>query len=351
MSGSRPFSRRLRGFTLIELLVVIAIIAVLIGLLMPAVQAAREAARKAQCMNNLKQIGIAVHGYETARRVYPLGGNFLGPSDAGSGCNSGVHVRRGFGMLSFLLPYMEQEPMFNSINFNLCAGGPFGPVHGGAANFTGLNATVASYVCPDDFGWITAGPPNGTAQTSYFASGGTWNTLAYYAGPDCWQQDGGNGAFDDANSYSNAEIRDGLSMTIFVGEASRFRNDPDPSLNQWSRYDWFGSSYPVGNTSRPQGIAFQVPRINAPLMPNDVPQLPPETLWPVTTDYKAWALPNTLATYREFGQWGFRSLHPSGAHFLFGDGSVRFIRDSVNQVTYMAIGTRNSKEVVGADSF
>jgi prepilin-type processing-associated H-X9-DG protein len=245
---------------------------------------------------------------------------------------------------------MEQEPMINAIYFNLSSAGAFGPVHGGASNYTALSATVSAYVCPDDVGWTSPGQPNGYAQTSYFASGGTWNTLAYYAGPDCWQQDTGNGAFDDANSYTSADIRDGMSMTIFVGEASRFRNDPDPSFNQWSRYDWFTSSYPVGNTSRPQGIAFQIPRINAPLMPNDVPQLPPETLWPVTTDFKAWALPAALPTFREFGQWGFRSLHPGGAHFLFGDGSVRFIKESIAQATYMAIGTRNSKEVVSADS-
>src|SRR5262249_19584955 len=148
-----------------------------------------------------------------------------------------------------------------------------------------------------------------------------------------------------------AEFRDGMSTTIFVGEASRFRNDPDPSYNQWSRYDWFTSSYPVAQTTRPQGIAFQIPKINAPLMPGDGSQLPPETLWPVTTDYKAWSLPANLPLYQQFGQWGFRSLHPGGANFLFGDGSVRFISQSVNPVTYMALGTRNSKEVVSADSF
>lgn len=335
--------RKRRGFTLIELLVVIAIIAVLIGLLMPAVQAAREAARRASCLNNLKQIGIAIASYESARKVYPLGGTLFGPSDAGSGCNSGVHVPREFGMFAYLLPYMEQDPMFNSINFNLSAGGPFGSVHGGAANFTGLSAKVAAYVCPDDIGWIGISPPNGYSETSYFASGGTWRTLNFTPGPDCWQRAGGNGAFDDANAYRNEEFRDGLSNTIFVGEASRFKNDPDPAFNQWSRYDLFPSAYPVAGTSRAQGIAYEIPKINAQLMPNDLAQLP--------ADPKAWSLPANVQNFAQFGQWGFRSLHPGGAHFLFGDGSVRFLKEAINPVTFMAAGTRYGKEVISADAF
>src|SRR6185312_5310682 len=208
------------------------------------VQAAREAARRASCLNNLKQIGLALAGYETARKVYPLAGTYFGPSDAGSGCNSDVHVPREFSMFSFLLPYMEQENMFNAINFSLSAGGPFGATHGGASNFTGLSATVASFICPDDAGWHPSGAPNGYSQTSYFPSGGTWRTLNFSPGPDCWQRAAGNGAFDDGNVYRPEDFRDGLSNTIMVGESSRFKNDPDPSFNQWSRYDIFPSVYP-----------------------------------------------------------------------------------------------------------
>src|SRR5262249_36922290 len=156
-----------------------------------------------------------------------------------------------------------------AINFSVAAGGPggqFGPVNAGAINSTALSITIASYVCPSDFPLIQLSAGSGVSQTSYFPSGGTWDTMGYASGPDCWQRDPGNGAFDDVVAYRVAQVSDGMSQTIFVGESSRFRNDPDPAFNQWSRYEYFGSTFGA-NTKRPQGIAFEVPRINAPFMP------------------------------------------------------------------------------------
>ena len=354
MRGSerRGTSVRRRGFTLIELLVVISIIGVLIALLLPAVQAAREAGRRAQCINNLKQIGLACVSYESSQKVFPLGASYLGPSDAGSGCTFGtVHGPREFGAFAFILPELEQRNVFNSINFNLAAGGPggmFGPVNAGLANSTALSTAMAAYLCPSDDRTGGAFAVNSAAQTSYFPSGGTWNTLSYTSGPDCWQQDPGNGAFDDSTAYRAAQFTDGLSNTILVGESSRFRNDPDPTLNQWSRYDLFTSAF-SSTTTRAQGMAFQVPRINAPLVSGDSTQLPPQTTYPDISDCKAWL--KNVPLYKEFGQWGFRSQHPGGAHFVFGDGSVKFLKESINLTTYQALGTRNGKEAVGADSY
>jgi len=337
------------GFTLIELLVVISIIAVLIALLLPAVQSAREAGRRASCLNNLKQLGLAIVQYETQQRVFPLGGIVQGPSDAGSGCNPGtVHGPRGFGMFSLILPYLEQRNVYSSINFQLCAAGKFGPVDGGLSNYTALATTISGFVCPSDEPNAVATTDYASSKTSYMASGGTWNTMFYRPGPDCWQQEQGNGAFDMYTSYRVPQYSDGLSQTILVGETARFISDPDPALNQWSRFDLIASSL-GGGTLRPQGLLYEVPRLNAAIMPGDSSKFPPKTAYPVTTDYKAWLL--NAAAYKEFGQWGFRSRHPGGVHFLFGDGSVKFLKESINPTVLQSLGTRNGKEVVSADAY
>jgi type II secretory pathway pseudopilin PulG len=345
---------------LIELLVVIAIIAVLIALLLPAVQAAREAARQAQCRNNLKQVGLAVANYESAQGVLPLGAVMYNASDGATNCGggsngSGPGAPRDFTMLTLILPYLEQSAVYNSVNFNLRADGLFvSGTNAGAANSTALLSTIASYICPSDqLRTSRLGPgPVAYSQTSYFPSGGTWNTTAYYAGPECWNQDAGNGAFDDYTAYALAAIVDGTSNTIFVGESARFRNDPDWFANNWGVFGYYSSAL-GNNTTRPQGFAYEVPRINAPMMVGDYPlggsnPLPPETKWPVTTDYQAWVL---NPRYKEYGQWGFRSQHPAGAYFLFGDGSVKFLKESINLFTYRALGTRNTGEVVSSDAF
>ena len=328
---------------------VIAIIGVLVALLLPAVQSAREAGRRASCVNNLKQIGVAIAAYENGRRVFPLGGCRQGPSDAKSGCQLGtVHGPRGFGMLTYILPDLEQRAVFNAINFQLASGGAFGAVDAGLSNSTALTTIIAAYVCPSD----QPQPPNPNrsypaAQTSYFASGGTWNTLAYQSGPDCFNRDQGNGVFDEYSAYRVPQITDGLSNTVFVGESSRFKMDPDPTFNQWSRFDLFKSNAGT-STNRPQGLAYLVPKINAGLYLNDAAGLPPQTTFPDTSDIKNW-LKNSQA-YATYGQWGFRSQHPGGAQFVFGDGSVKFLKETINTAIYQAVGTRAGKEIVSADA-
>lgn len=363
-------SRR-AGFTLIELLVVIAIIAVLIGLLLPAVQASREAARRVQCVNNLKQIGIALSTYEQVIGSYPAGAVYYNSTDGGVNACQGIHASRAFSAFAMMLPQMEQANAFNAINFNLASGGTnglWGNVPVGQINRTGLGMRINSYVCPSDQPQDPSfKTDNPYSQSSYACSAGTWNVVAYIAGPDCWQQDFGNGAFDDFTSYRAASFTDGLSQTIFVGETSRFRNDPDPQFNQWSQPGYFQVSPkfdPSGYTYRPQGFAFEVPRINAPIMPGDYAggygignnpstpgpnALPPGTPYPDTSDYKAWLL--NIPRYKEYGQWGFRSFHKGGVNSLFGDGSVRFIKESIDLATFRALGTRNSADIITSDAF
>jgi prepilin-type N-terminal cleavage/methylation domain-containing protein/prepilin-type processing-associated H-X9-DG protein len=364
--------RRRAGFTLIELLVVIAIIGILVALLLPAVQAAREAARRSQCVNNLKQIGIALNTYESALGTYPLGAVYYNSTDGGPNACGGFHASREFGALACVLSQMEQSNVYNAINFDLASGGNdgiWGGIPVGLINKTGLGTRINSYVCPSDSKQLpNFNPALPSSQTSYACSGGTWNVVAYFSGPECWQQDTGNGAFDDLNSYRAADMIDGLSQTIFVGETSRFPHDPDPQYNQWSRPGYFRVSLnfdPTGMTFRPQGFAFMVPRINAPMMIGDYGgglglagsspsspgpnALPAGTPWPDTSDYKAWLL--DVPKYKEYGQWGFRSMHPGGANFLFGDGSVKFLKDSIDLGTYRALGTRASAEVVNSDAY
>jgi prepilin-type processing-associated H-X9-DG protein len=282
------------------------------------------------------------------------------PADAAFNCGSnaidGPGAPRNFTMFALILNQMEQTSSFNAINFNLAAmGSTYLNVDAGSANTTGLRPSVSSYICPSDFvrTFHFASNPSGNGsfavpQTSYFASGGTWNIVAYFAGPACWQQDPGNGAFDDYSAYGISTFTDGTSNTIAVGESSRFKNDPDWFANGWSPYGYVPSfADPSGNTSRAQGFAFEVPRINANLYIGDVPLLPPGNTQ--NTDYKNWLL--NIPLYKEFGQWGFRSQHPGGANFLFCDGSAKFLKETINLATYQGLGTRNQGEVLSADSY
>jgi prepilin-type N-terminal cleavage/methylation domain-containing protein/prepilin-type processing-associated H-X9-DG protein len=338
-----------RGFTLIELLVVISIIAVLIALLLPAVQAAREAARRAQCVNNLKQLGLAFFNYESAHGTLPIGAAQNSSRDVD--CSSPFHYPREWGALALVLQYIEQGTIYNAINFSFRADSKFTASSGfdaAATNSTAGLAKIATYICPSDFPFTyTYAGGNAYSQTSYFPSGGTWNTIAYYDGPNCYNNDQGNGAFDDSVPYAISAFTDGTSNTIFAGEVSRFLNDKDAPFNQWNRFQYFASSMFPQN-GRPQGLAFEVPSINAP--PYDG-ALPPGTDWPDQSDYRSWSLPQNAPLYKNYGAWGFRSNHPGGANFLMGDGSVRFLKNSINQFVFMSLGTRNFNEVISSDAY
>jgi len=187
---------------------------------------------------------------------------------------------------------------------------------------------------------------NAFSQSSYAGVVGTWDIFRWWCGCPVSFVDGNvctgnialepNGVFGYDASFSLRDITDGTSMTLLVGEFARFRNDPDPFFNQWSSAIYYSSNTP--GVSRPQGLATTGPRINADLLVPD----------PNQTDPIAWTDdPLTL----EFGQFGFRSQHPGGAHFCFGDGSVRMLKDSINSAIYLSLGTRNGREVVSSDAY
>ena len=362
------------GFTLIELLVVIAIISVLIALLLPAVQSAREAARRAQCTNNLKQIGLAILNYESAVGALPMGGITFKENPV----NCAI-AQRDFTLFDLILPQMEQQTTYNAANFSFPASGGaennFGD--GGAVNHTAFGTRVNSFVCPSDSD-ETPSPPlsavpaggflAGYNQCSYGGSYGTFDIFHWFCGCPPGPPFGGScpsandveihsdGAFLKNYLIRLSAITDGLSNTIFVGEASRFKNDPDTAFQFYMQVQWWGSNAP--NSTRTTGLFSSVPMINAPFQLGDAASFPGQIA--VTGDVNSWLFV-TSPDYRQLGQFGFRSFHPSGANFVFGDGSVHFLKQTIdmgspvfanlNIGVYRRLTTIAGGEVISADSY
>ncbi len=319
-----------RAFTLIELLVVIAIIAVLIALLLPAVQAAREAARRAQCLNNLKQIGIALHNYHDAMGAFPPG--YLSLMDPVTFDNDGP----GWGWASFSLSQMEQAPVYNSINFVMGIEFP--------ANQTARLTVIASFLCPSDAwrldtftvvdstttGTAPGAPICDVASSNYVGSVGSGDPSSLYPyiiddddGPP--GRDNGNGLFFRNHSIKIAQITDGTSQTFAAGERSQ----------NLSRASWTGA---VTNAAVPlvalQGGAGFDPEGGGALVLSH------------TGEGHGPNAPSGMAHGDQY--W---SLHPGGANFLFADGSVRFVKDLVGFTIFQALATRSGGEVLSADQF
>jgi len=329
---------RRRAFTLIELLVVIAIIAVLIALLLPAVQSAREAARRAQCVNNLKQMGLALHNYESGNGSFPIGlVRYTRP-------NCDANSNRRHTLFAFILPYMEQAAVYNGLNFHFGASS--------TTNITAQETKIAAYVCPSDL--PSTGPINppggplqyiGVNQGSYAGVAGNIELFRYRYEPgtnnnNCNHLEG-NGSFVISWNYKISSISDGTSNTLFVGETSRFVGQPASWQNPWNYGEWFDLVGGVGGGSMVMGIAYTAARPSSRLVDADViPIIDPD---PFTWYQKAAA--------QAYGNHGFRSLHPGGVNFLMGDGSVKFIKSGISLPTYWALGTRAGGEVISSDSF
>jgi prepilin-type N-terminal cleavage/methylation domain-containing protein/prepilin-type processing-associated H-X9-DG protein len=353
---SLPSSRRpcARGFTLIELLVVIAIIAVLIALLLPAVQAAREAARRAQCVNNLKQMGLASMNYESATGSYPMGN--VANNDQAGPFGAACSQLMGYSAFAFILPYMEQGAGYASYNF-VIPGDSFPTAISSSPNLTAGIQKIAAYVCPSDTVAPQINPSQYTIavnQSSYGMSRGRQENIFFNWAPSTnfastCNFGGGDGMFMPEGVVRIAEVTDGTSNTFLFGEMSRFKNEPGNSAFQWSNIvAAFGGVFP--GEVRPTGGAFVVPKLNAPA----------DTTGAVISACFAGAVfpPDWINNGNSpngpclnLGQWAFRSLHPGGANFAFADGSVKFIKETINITTYRALGTRNLGEITSADAY
>jgi prepilin-type N-terminal cleavage/methylation domain-containing protein/prepilin-type processing-associated H-X9-DG protein len=339
-------ARNGRGFTLIELLVVIAIIAVLISLLLPAVQAAREAARRVQCVNNMKQIGLAIHNYESSVGcIVPGYLSIAGPmSQLGvPGYNPDPHSGDsgpGWGWLAMLLPSIEQAPLYNAINTNL-------PTWV-ADNGTVVVVSLSVYLCP------SANDPTPTCMmvdtnenllpvpNQYFARANYqynmgWNDTSMPATVNLDDPVlGCNGPIYRNSRIRFAGVTDGLSNTVFAGEKTPFLADATwvgiiPGYRHFAN-GIFASLGTGGN-----GIDYDYP--GAILAAHSGPSLYED---PIVIHPPNSPLGHTDEMY---------SLHPGGANVLMGDGSVRFIKQAINLLTWQALSSRAGGEVISGDAY
>jgi prepilin-type N-terminal cleavage/methylation domain-containing protein/prepilin-type processing-associated H-X9-DG protein len=344
---------RRRGFTLIELLVVIAIIAILIGLLLPAVQAAREAARRAQCVNNLKQIGIAIHNYVSTAKVLPFG---KGASYAPVLPGTPVYAR--WSAHSQLLMFIEQGNLFNSINFNLppetpgMAGAvPFMPPYQdpNRENSTASRTQLAVFLCPSD------GPPvpDWPGGTNYLGNQQTWACdLSEGNPPTIAPNEVPQGIFYYLSQVSFADVTDGLSNTAFFSEKIRGTGVANPKTdllvtnNQSSLNATYQDCTSINQMTAPpltsrQGMSWVMGEMCCTTY-NHV--APPNQLSCAGLNF-----PGSMANMSM--QVPPSSRHTGGVNMLMGDGSVRFLKNSVALTTWRALGTRNGGETISSSDY
>jgi prepilin-type N-terminal cleavage/methylation domain-containing protein len=346
----RKMSRQ--AFTLVELLVVIAIIGILVGLLLPAVQAAREAARRMQCSNNLKQIGLSIHNYESAYKRYPIGSVDDDPKERTPRrlWEAGNH-RKGTVLVK-LLPFVEQGPLFNSLDFRfdvelqLNAAAPFNE----PTRVNMRNVAMSVYRCPSD-GTSQRGLTQQNHLYNYSLSignnnmnaNGSWcnehpnqsfaTRAAGIIGGNIFNN-GGNGHGHSA-PYANGsgqsgvisrcdwsarfgDLTDGTSNTIAGGEILPSCHDHHRGGGGWynSNGQWTATTPRINfNTCGKQGVNDQANNC---------------------FDRRVWMTSG-----------GFKSDHTGGCQFVMGDGSVHFLSQGIDYLTYQQLGSRNDGEVAG----
>jgi prepilin-type N-terminal cleavage/methylation domain-containing protein/prepilin-type processing-associated H-X9-DG protein len=328
---------RRRGFTLIELLVVIAIIAVLIALLLPAVQAAREAARRAQCVNNLKQLGLAMHNYHSSNGSFPIGRQ-------GKAAGTAAGPRRTWAFS--ILTTMEGTTLFNSINFMTDFYQP--------QNTTAIRVNVSTFDCPSD-----PGGPNIEEPTSPYPR--AKGSYAVNFGNAAWDQDGSVPAtnkklnpytpsgkaqvqapytkalfmpspFASEKCYSIRSITDGTSNTLLMSEVKIGVNQGTNSDHRGDLYNDDKNCFEFHTYSTPNAKTYD--------------QMEGYCLYPNSTNP-----PCVSVSAGQGSHNAARSFHSGGVNAALADGSVRFVKDSVSLQTWRALGTNSAGEVISADSF
>ena len=317
-----------RGFTLVELLVVIAIIGVLVGLLLPAVQSARESARRSSCSNNLKQLGLGLHSYHAARKMFPPGfarvyGNATPASDnsqndGGDNPTPNLPASQGnWAWAAFTLPYIEMDSVFQTINVT---GTDCAAAMGNATRMQAMAVPVASFRCPADYSAAPGQRPGITdiqfrdaagnnvstrsALSNYVAANGSDNVYKV-----------GDGIFFMDSKTSASKILDGLSKTIALGERVYRLNNGITGVDPQQGYSYFGSLLPqagciycVRGTRQLSSFGIRDALGSAFMAINEPSML--------------------VASADSSSSRVFSSYHRGGAQFTMADGSVRFLSES-----------------------
>jgi prepilin-type N-terminal cleavage/methylation domain-containing protein/prepilin-type processing-associated H-X9-DG protein len=371
--------RNRSAFTLIELLVVIAIIAVLIALLLPAVQAAREAARRAQCTNNLKQLGLAVQNYLSQQNCFPP---MLGNISAGN-VATGVDpngVSWPLDWAASLLPQLEQQPLFNALNWNFGGGTPSIP------NSTVMFTKIAAMLCPSENMKIASNTPQG--YKNYVSNMGgppvvfAWTGILVPMQPSPNNFPGQPTGFVDSNcgTFGVESVTDGTSNTAVFSETLLGSGPAANTITLGTTQRKTTYLFPVGMNIAPdlgatagnQALQFVQACQALPGSTVAFGQATPvsgnfwisgnagsTTMW---DSYNHWLPPNSLGCDNQNDgntqgegseQDGIppSSNHPGGVNMAMGDGHVQFIKNTIGLQTWWALGTRSGGEIISSDQY